>query len=706
MFKFNIKTRIVVFVMLFELIAYGAIQLFNHVIYKKELMTLKTKEIEQLFHVGNEKINAMSQLLERNAIHLAEIGEYLYQLKQQNKLSDDELNNQFKQTLLTNFRALPEAVGGGIWYEPYAYDEKELFYGPYAYQTDKGVEFTWSLSHLEYNYHSMDWYQIAVKNNWGADQKVYKPIIWTAPYVDDAATFSLMMTVDAIMFDKLRKPIGVSTVDWSLEHITSFIQSLHVTENSQAFLIHEQSKQVLSFPELLPNAADWPVLDWYSQLFTELPADSLSQITDIHLNNSDFHLVYTRTQSGFIFGALIPVSDLEKEINEVTWLTLLLGSLIGALFLAILLLFLKILFSPFDRVLAQIKASITHESNDAEGVSVQTIDYPKRNEFTPIIHALNEVYEQVNSYISDISMHNARLKVSKFEIKRLNEELEFKVIERTEQLRLKTEEAQTSLAHLKNTQQQLIEQEKHASLGRLVAGVSHEINTPLGVSVTACSCIFDEVASLQEKITNQALTKSDFEERLRRISKSADVMQANLKRTSELVASFKQIAVDDATEDYHHFDLTQYLDEVINSLVPKVKKGKHHIKLLSCDAPIQIFSDPAAISLVILNIVDNALTHAFRQPHGHIFIDTNMDAEQVKIIVRDDGDGMVEEVSNLIFDPFFTTTRSGGNSGLGMHIVYNIVTQQLHGNIECHSKLGQGAEFIITLPRDPKGRVQ
>lgn len=706
MIKFNIKTRIVVFVLLFELVAYGAIQLFNHVIYKKELMTLKIKEIEQLFHVGNEKINAMSSLLERNAIHLAQIGEYLYQLKQQNKLSSSELSNQFKQTLLTNFRALPEAVGGGIWYEPYVYDEKEQFYGPYAYQTDNGVEFTWSLSHLEYNYHNMDWYQVAVKDNWGADQNVYKPVIWTAPYVDDAATFSLMMTVDAIMYDKLRKPIGVSTVDWSLEHITSFIQTLHVTENSQAFLIHEKSQQILSFPQLLPNADDWPTLSWFSQLFINLPTDSLSQIPNINLNGDYYHLVYTRTQSGFIFGSLIPISDLEDDINEITWLTLLAGSLIGALFLTILLLFLKILFSPFDRVLAQIKASITHESNDDDSVTVHSINYPKRNEFTPIIHALNEVYEQVNSYINDISMHNARLKVSKLEIKHLNEQLENKVVERTEQLRLKTEEAQASLTHLKNTQQQLIEQEKHASLGRLVAGVSHEINTPLGVSITACSCIFDEITLLQEKITNQALTKSDFEERLARISKSAEVMQANLKRSSELIASFKQIAVDDTAEDSHQFELTQYLHELVLTLAPKVKANKHHIKLLNSSAPIQIYSDPSAISLIILNIVDNAITHAFRQPHGHVFIDVTADNDHVQITVKDNGDGMVEDVTNLIFDPFFTTTRSGGNSGLGMHIVYNIVTQQLHGNIECKSKLGQGTEFIITLPHDAKRSPQ
>lgn len=700
MIKLNIKTRIVVFVVLFELVAYGAIQIFNHVIYKKELLALKTQEIQQIFHVGNEKINAVTLLLERNAIHLAEVGEHLYQLKQQQELKDAQLVDLFRQSLISNFRGFPEAVGGGIWYEPYAYDKREQFFGPYAYNTDKGVEFTWSLSTIEYNYHSMDWYQVAVKSNWGSDQPAYKPVIWTPPYVDDAATYSLMMTVDATMYDDNRKPIGISTVDWSLADITKFISGLNVTPNSQNFMIHIDSQQLLSFPELLADQAQWQSLPWFNEFFVDIPVDSLMQIADIELSGVLYQVYFTRTQSGFIFGSLIPASDLENDVNEITWITLLMGSLIGLLFLAVLLVFLRLLFSPFDRVLAQIKASITHEEVDNEVVTVHAIDYPQRNEFTPIIEALNEVYGQVNTYISDISLHNARLKVSKLEVKRLNEQLEEKVIERTEQLRLKTEEAQASLTHLQNTQRQLIEQEKHASLGRLVAGVSHEINTPLGVSITACSYIFDELERLKEKIVDQSLTKNDFEQRVQRIAESAQVLEVNLKRTGELVSSFKQLAVEECDEDIREFDIADYLVELIATLKPKVNRHEHHINVFKAPKPISIRSNPAAISLVISNIVDNALTHAFRQPHGHIFVEMQDLKNEMRIVIKDDGDGMDEEVASLIFDPFFTTTRGGGNSGLGMHIVYNIVTQQLHGNIECKSTLGGGTEFMITLPKE------
>lgn len=697
MFKFNIKTRIVVFVVAFELIAFGAIQLFNHVIYKKELMTLKTKEISQFFHVANEKINSMSLLMERNAIHLAEVGERLYQIKRQQKLSDESLIQEFKQTLISNFRGFPEAIGGGIWYQPYIYDGDQKYFGPYAFNSDKGIEFTWDLSNETYDYHLQDWYQLAIYEHWGKSQQTYKPVIWTPPYIDAAATHSYMMTVDAIMYDHNRQPIGMATVDWSLESITKFITNLTITDNTLSFLIHEKSQQIVSFDSMNGEATNWKMQSWYNQLFSTQAPDQLEIISNITLAKQPYHIYYTRTKSGFVFGSLIPVSDLEKEIDEITWLTQVMGTVIGITLLIILLIVLRYLFSSFDKVLTQIKASITHD--DDAHVEVQAIEYYELNEFTPIINALNEVYEQINKYISDISLHNARLKVSKLEVKRLNEQLEFKVKQRTEQLKQKTEEAQASLAHLQSTQQQLIEQEKHASLGRLVAGVSHEINTPLGISITAASCIVREVDAIDKKVKDHTLKKSDFDQAFARILESIQVMDINLKRTSELVNSFKQVAVEQSIDDFSLFNLGDYLTKKLMTLKPRVNQAGHHISFAIPTQSISLFSNPGAISLVVSNIVDNALMHGFTEKQqGDIFIDVQQRNNKIDIIVSDNGCGMNEEVLALIFDPFFTTSRSHGSSGLGMHIVYNLVTQHLQGHIECKSEQGQGTQFIITLP--------
>jgi len=701
MYKLNIKTRILAFVVFFELVAYSSIQLFNNYVYKQELVELKAQEIQQIFRVGSEKINSLSLMMERNAIHLAETGERLYDMKQSGIVSASYLTEQYKSILIENFRNFPEAVGGGIWYEPFTYDEKLKYYGPYAYQSGDEIKFTWDLSIASYDYHNMDWYQIASKNNWGRTQDTTKPVLWTTPYVDDAATFSLMMTVDAVMFDKNKRPIGISTVDWSLEHIATFIEQLQVTKNSFSFLIHAQSKQLISYPQALEssdNTSSRP--SWFPALIEPLEDDELRTLTDIKINGVYYNIYYTLTKSGFIFGSLSPVSDLEKDINAITLLTLIVGSIIGTIFIAIILIFMRYLFSPFDRVLNLIKASIGHDKNNNNLVTVQSIDYKKLNEFTPIIHALNEVYQQVNSYISDISFNNIKLKKSKLEIKNLNDKLETKVKLRTEQLKLKTQEAQDSLAHLKNTQQQLVEQEKHASLGRLVAGVSHEINTPLGISITAVTILEDDINFINEKVKTQSLKKSDFDKTYKRIIDSAKMLHENLNKTSELVASFKQVAVDQSLDDFRQFDLIDYLTNNLRTLRPKVSQASHTLSFTHSDVDVQLFSNPGAISLVITNIVDNALEHGFQGiKDGQITVVVNSKFDDIEIIITDNGIGMPTDTVDLIFDPFFTTTRNVGNSGLGMHIVYNLITQQLHGNIECTSEQQQGTSFIITLPK-------
>jgi len=700
MYTLNIKTRILAFVVFFELVAYSSIQLFNNYVYKQELVELKAQEIEQIFRVGSEKINSLSLMMERNAIHLAETGERLYNMKKSGIVSDTFLTQQYKNILIENFTNFPEAIGGGIWYEPFVYDRAKQYFGPYAYKSDEAIKFTWDLSVPSYDYHTMDWYQIASKNNWGQKQQTHKPILWTPPYVDDAATFSLMMTVDAVMFDKNKQPIGISTVDWSLENIAAFIEQLQVTHNSFPFLIHAQSKQLISYPDSLTNIEDDSSKpSWFPNLITPLEADELLTLTDIKINGVYYNIYYTLTKSGFIFGSLSPVSDLEKEINEITLLTLIVGSIIGTVFIAIILIFMRYLFSPFDRVLDLIKASIGHDKDNNNLVTVQSIDYKKLNEFTPIVNALNEVYQQVNSYISDISFNNLRLKKSKLEIKSLNEKLETKVKLRTEQLKLKTQEAQDSLAHLKNTQQQLVEQEKHASLGRLVAGVSHEINTPLGISITAVTCLEDDINFINDKLETQSLKKSEFDKTYKRIIESAKMLHENLNRTSELVASFKQVAVDQSLDDFRQFDLVDYLKNNLRTIRPKVHQAGHTLSFNHQDAQVQLFSNPGAISLVISNIIDNALEHGLQDiKDGLITVAINVKVEDIEIVITDNGIGMSCEIVDLIFDPFFTTTRNVGNSGLGMHIVYNLITQQLHGNIECTSEPEQGARFIITLP--------
>jgi len=700
MIKLNIKSRILTFVVLFQLIAYSTIQLFNNFAYKNELIQLKHNEIQQTFIATTEKINNQTLLLERNVTDLAITSEHLFALKQNNLLNLEQLEVEVERILTTNFSTFPEAIGGGIWFEPYLIDSEKKYFGPYAFQAEQGVEFSWELNTAEYDYHNQDWYTMASKNNWSQSKPNARTLFWTPPYYDEAGTYSLMMTVDALMFNEKKQVIGITTVDWSLTELTSFLAKVSISENAYPFFIHKDSKQFLSYPKnpaLVMQQADQ--LDWGKYVLSENEVNKLNILTDVVIDDVNYNIYFYGTKSGFILGSLSPLSDIEKEVDSITQVTLLVGTSIGSIFIILLIILMHVLFSPFDKVLSLIKNSITHKEGDKSIVEIKHISYNKDNEFTPIIHALDEVYQQVSSYIEQITNNNVQLLQSKTEIDVLNNELEEKVILRTEQLEAKTQQALTSLTQLKNTQQQLIEQEKHASLGRLVAGVAHEINTPLGISITAASYMEDIIHEVFDKIEQGTLKKSEFSSKHKQLTESAQIVENNLKRTSDLISSFKEVAVEQSSEEFKRFNLFNYLTKVSRSLLPRIEQAKHHLELICTDTGIEINSIPGAIAQVVSNLVENALIHGLANVDtGLIKIQLSKVEDTILLMISDNGNGMPPEVVNSVFDPFFTASSHTSGSGLGMHIVYNLIVQQLHGEISCKSKLGQGTTVTVTLP--------
>jgi len=700
MFKLSIKTRILVFVIFFEIFAYTSIQLFNNYIYKKELIELKHKEIQQTFIASTEKINNLSQLMERNVIDLAIAGEHLYALKQANLLDIKNIETHVEQLLTTNFSSFPQSIGGGIWFEPYILDETIQYFGPYAFQSGGEVKFSWDLNTPEYDYHNQTWYRIAPDNNWGANQSLIKPTFWTPPYRDDAGSFSLMMTVDAVMFDKDKKAIGLTTVDWELTSLTQFLESVSITENSSPFLIHQATGKVLSYPKnpqlIMKSVKNLP---WGKSLLAKSKINALNSLENITIKNNTYNIYFYQTQSGFIFGSISPLTDLEKEAKLITNTTFLIGSIIGILFIILIYILMQILFRPFDKVLYLIKNSITHKDNNTGIIEVEQINYDRKNEFTPIIEELNKVYEQVSSYLQEISLSNENLKKSQDEINQLNEDLEDKVELRTKQLEDKTQEVLTSLEQLKNTQKQLVEQEKNASLGRLVAGVAHEINTPLGVCIMSASFMASKLNKLNEKFESGTLSKKYFKTCYLELSESANILSNNLKRASDLVTSFKEVAVDQSSNEFRSFKLCEYLSKIMRSIQPKLTQKNINLKLIFEGDDFEIHSNPGAISQVLTNVIDNALIHGFENyDSGKITVTATREAKHISLAISDNGNGMNQETLKCIFDPFFTTTRHTGTTGLGMHIVYNLVIQQLNGEIECESKLGEGTIVLFKLP--------
>ncbi|WP_027085751.1 sensor histidine kinase [Cohnella panacarvi] len=251
---------------------------------------------------------------------------------------------------------------------------------------------------------------------------------------------------------------------------------------------------------------------------------------------------------------------------------------------------------------------------------------------------------------------------------------------------------------VQHTQKQLVESEKMVALGNLVAGVSHEINTPIGIGVTAVSFMDEKSKEFQAIYASGKMKRSDLDEYLHVIQDTTGMIQTNLFRASELIRSFKQVAVDSSAQAKRRFKLKTYIQEVLVSLQPNLKKTKHLVEVHGSDQ-IELNTDPGTISQLLTNFIMNSLIHAFAdKDEGKIEIHVLEYNGKVTMRYSDNGKGMPPEVAAQIFEPFFTTNRSGGGTGLGMHIVYNLVVQSLGGTITCESELGQGTAFTIEIP--------
>jgi signal transduction histidine kinase len=272
----------------------------------------------------------------------------------------------------------------------------------------------------------------------------------------------------------------------------------------------------------------------------------------------------------------------------------------------------------------------------------------------------------------------------------------------TEQALLaKQAELEMTVEDLKQAQDRLLQSEKMAALGGLVAGIAHEINTPVGIGVTATSFLTDKIFDLNQAFHAKTLTSSQLATFIESAHQSTDLIQSNLSRAAELIASFKQIAVDQTSEAVRTINLADYLDEIIRSLKPSLKKSKHHIEI-NCPDNIILDCPAGAISQIITNLLMNSLIHAFDDiTEGVIRITVIEQDNNIEIKFSDNGKGITKEQLAQLFDPFFTTKRNLGGSGLGAHIIYNLVRQTLHGSIQASSELGQGIQYHIRFPKKP-----
>lgn len=284
------------------------------------------------------------------------------------------------------------------------------------------------------------------------------------------------------------------------------------------------------------------------------------------------------------------------------------------------------------------------------------------------------------------------LQQAQIELEELNNNLERKVTERTQDL-------ETSMSQLKQTQQQLIESEKLAALGGLVSGVAHEVNTPLGISVTAASIIKESIEDLNQSFAKQTLTTTQFSDLMKRLGDSNSMLESNLNRAAQLIKDFKQTAVDQVSESRISFSVYQVLVSLLASLHPETRKIPVEPQLIG-DTELIMNSLPGVLTQVVSNLVLNSVNHAFStQTSPEISISFVEDGDDVVFEYRDNGAGIDKSLHQRIFEPFFTSKRGKGGSGLGLYLVFNLIQHKMKGKLTFDSELGQGVLLTFRLPR-------
>lgn len=333
---------------------------------------------------------------------------------------------------------------------------------------------------------------------------------------------------------------------------------------------------------------------------------------------------------------------------------------------------------------------ITIKSNDEIGRLANT--------FNQMARKIEEADAELKSLNQSLE---SKLEERTYELRRTNEYLEEALSQSEEiqsELTVKNEELENAMEQLQYSNKQIIEATKSNLTGQLIAGVAHEIKTPVGVILTTNSYILKEIEEFNDKLNSGGVKRSDLSHFIDTLHEASININRNLNNTISLISNFKEVAVDQTSQRKRQFDLRYYISETVSNLRPVFKHTPYKIDI-SCPEGIKIDSYPGAYSQILTNLIMNSIKHGFgSRDHGTINIEAAAKDNNIILIYRDNGKGISQENLENIFTPFFSTSHNKGGSGLGLSVVKNLVEQTLQGSISCNSSLGNGVEFTITLP--------
>ena len=417
--------------------------------------------------------------------------------------------------------------------------------------------------------------------------------------------------------------------------------------------------------------------------------DQISQLSTIQYQNNHLELIVKISQGQQTLGYLfIQSSLLEKQsfIRKLTYMTL-----------AFLVLTLMLAFAVSQWLFRTTTQPMVKLIDDISKIS-QSRNYQTQLTRQPY-KELDILTKSINVLLLRTDKHVSNFVEEQEHVESKNQALENRLSARTDALKESNQELLSTLEKLHEFQDQLVETEKMASLGDMVAGIAHEVNTPIGLGVTASSLLADKLSEIKMAFDNQTLKSSQLKKFLTDSDENVAIIFRNLERAAKLISSFKKVAVDQSSAESRTFNVSGLVDEVLLTISAKIESANVNVKV-NCPEELYITSKPGPINQILINLILNSIFHAFDGlDNGTITINIMNLSDQLHINYRDDGNGIDESIKAKIFDPFTTTKRGSGGSGLGMHLVYNLVTQALDGHITLEEEeVERGVSFDITFP--------
>lgn len=416
--------------------------------------------------------------------------------------------------------------------------------------------------------------------------------------------------------------------------------------------------------------------------------DQIAQLSSIKYQPNYVELIVEIAQNEKTLGYLY-IQSSTKQITDYSRLLYFTGALLLIFSLA---LSLVLAFSIQRRISKPIATMV-----EAIQTISQNKNYHARIETLPIIE-LDILARNINILLTRTEKHLEKKDENHQQALLQNNTLTEKVQARTDALKESNQELLLTLEKLHQFQGQLVETEKMASLGDMVAGIAHEVNTPIGLGITASTLMSDSHKEIKSAFENKTLKSSQLKKFLIQGEENIDIIYRNLERAAKLISSFKKVAVDQSSADTRVFNVKELIEEVTLTLQAKLNE-EHVILTIDCPENLTIESKPGPINQILINLILNSIIHGFEnRTHGAITISVMHLSDQLHVSYQDDGIGVDKNIKTKVFEPFTTTKRGSGGSGLGLHLVYNLVTQALNGHIEFESNPGEGTTFNLTFP--------